>query len=126
MITFHRPRARHWLALAVLPALAGCSQLQSLGTALGLSSSTLQTISVASLDAGTLFCKYESTVAAVAGIKVNNATAAAVAAACSAITVAGTAQPTAVPVPPPVGATVVPIATVPLPVAAAVAASVKT
>jgi hypothetical protein len=100
--------------------LGGCaSMLQSIG----FSPTAAATISTDALELGTLGCTYGPTVAAVVGVKVNGATSSAVADACAAISVAGQPVQGAVPTPLPSGA-VVPVATVPAPVATAVIASI--
>lgn len=114
---------RKFLAVLPLLALGACQAGTSSLIAAGVNPTTAATISADTLEAGTLGCQYGPTIAAVVGVKVNNATSSAVAAACAVIAVAGQPVVGAVPAPLPVGV-LVPVATVPTPVAVAVTASV--
>lgn len=111
---------------AILVLLAGCATTDNLLTSLGVKSATvakIDTVATTALTDGTLVCQYGTLFAAVAGVTVNNATAAAVANACSAISIGQQLITTAVPAPAPTGVTALPVATVPASVVAAVNAS---
>lgn len=118
-------------AAAALPLLAGCSSLPAWLQANGASPATAaaaNTVLSTAVADGSLFCSIAGVVAAVPGVNVKNASAAAVANACATAQLVGTAVNAAfavapVPVPPPAVAAPVPVATVAPAAASAVAAS---
>ena len=117
------------LAGMVLAFPAACSPSQQAGsatllTANGLAPATAQVIVSDAAIGGQLFCQFGPTLAAIAGVKVNGATSAAVNSACANASIPGIAT-TAVPVPvaAPTGAAAVVAVTTPE-AAAAVTASV--
>ena len=114
---------RSLAALAGLCLLAGCSAVQDGLEWAGVPADKAVKISADAVRAGQLFCQFDGQIAAVAGVNVVGASAAAVALACSVIKVAGQAPAaTPVPVAAPPGAHVV-LATVPPAVVDAVNAS---
>ena len=113
-------------ARAVVLALSACSssQMSSTLTSAGVPATAATNIAVGVTAADQLFCQNQGIIFAAASIHVTQAQSAAVAAGCAASMLAGVQQASAVPVPPPPAGTVVPVATVPDAVSAAVAASV--
>lgn len=114
-------------ALAALALLAGCTSdaLTNIGVPAS-SADKLAKINTQIATDGLLFCQIAGVVTAVPGVNVKGASAETVATACRTATILGSNVQSvlATPVAPPKVPTDVPVATVPMPVAAAVANSV--
>lgn len=107
---------------AALLLMAGCTQAQLQATGMStMTAAQVATVTQTLASDGQLFCQVGNAIYQAGDVKVTNATAASVAAACGALEIGSAIIAGAVPVPVQAG-TQVQIATVPAPVAAAVAA----